>query len=197
MTDNFALFNVPRRPWLDEGTLKEKFLQLSAEVHPDRIHNAPAAEKAASSQRFAELNAAYNCLRESRERLRHLLELELGRKPSDLTNVPDNMMELFFSLGKTFREADAFLAEKARAKSPMVQVQLFQRGQEWVEKLSSLRQEVAARRDALITEIQSMSVNWESLTDKPLEKIQEFWRLLSFYDRWLAQIQERIVQLSF
>ena len=45
MTDSFSLLNEPRRPWLDAGALKQKFLPLSSAAHPDRTHNAPEAEK--------------------------------------------------------------------------------------------------------------------------------------------------------
>ena len=197
MIDFFALLAEPRRPWLDADSLKQKFLTLSAAVHPDRTHNAAAAEKLATNQRYTELNAAYNCLREPKDRLRHLLELELGKKPSDLTNVPDDLMDLFFEAGKTFRETDAFLAEKAKATSPLLQVALFERGQDWVEKLGGLRQKIAARRDSLLEELQAVDDAWETTAPKPLERLLEIWRLLSFYERWLAQIQERVVQLSF
>lgn len=81
MTDAFALLSESRRPWLDADALKSRFLPLSAEVHPDRVHSASEAEKAAANTRYAELNAAYNTLREPRDRLLHLLELEAGGKP--------------------------------------------------------------------------------------------------------------------
>ena len=48
MTDNFALLNEPRRPWLEANLLKQKFLALSADFHPDRIHNASESEKGRS-----------------------------------------------------------------------------------------------------------------------------------------------------
>jgi DnaJ-domain-containing protein 1 len=198
MTDNFSLLNEPRRPWLDADSLKEKFLKLSSAAHPDRIHGAQESEKLAATQRYTALNSAYNCLREPRDRLRHLLELELGKKPSDLTNVPDDLMELFFAAGKMFRETDAFLAEKAAVTSPLLLVGLFARGQDWIEKLGGLRQKIAARRDALLDELKSLDAAWEQAgVAKPLERLLEIWRLLSFYERWLAQIQERVVKLSF
>lgn len=197
MTDHFALLNEPRRPWLDAEALKAKFLTRSAEVHPDRVHQSSAADKLAANQRYTELNAAYNCLREPRHRLRHLLELELGVKPSDLTNVPDDLMEVFFSVGKVFREVDALLVEKGKATSPLLQVQLFERGQDEVEKLGALREKISARRDALVGELQAVTVGWEAATAKPTDTLLRIWRLLSFYDRWLAQIQERVAQLSF
>jgi DnaJ-domain-containing protein 1 len=195
MPDYFSLLNEPRRPWLDADALKEKFLKLSADAHPDRVHNADDATKAAANGHYTTLNAAYQCLREPRERLRHLLELALGAKPSDLTQVPDDLMALFFATGKEFRAADEFLAEKTRTTSPLMQVALFERGQEWVEKLQALRQTIAARRDALHDELKALDAAWD--TAQPLARVQEIWRLLSFYERWLAQLQERVVKLSF
>ena len=102
-------------------------------------------------------------------------------------------MELFFAVGKQFRETDAFLAEKANATSPLLQVQLFERGMERVDQLQAVSQQIAPRRDALLEELKTLDTNWRSHTDRLLN----IWRLLSFYERWLAQIQERIAQLSF
>jgi len=195
--DYFALLNESRRPWLEPEALKEKFFALSAEVHPDRLHQASESVKLAATRRYTELNAAYNCLREPRERLRHLLELELGQKPSDLTNVPNDLMELFFSVGTLLREVDGYLAEKAKATSPLLQVQLFERGQEWIEKLDAIRQLISSRRGPLLAELKQISARWDGSSPRPLERLLETWRLLSFYDRWLAQIQERTVQISF
>ena len=198
MTDNFLLLGEPRRPWLDAETLKEKFLTLSTTVHPDRVHNLSAMERENAQQRYTELNAAYNCLREPRLRLRHLLELELGTKPSDLTQVPEDLMALFFEIGKTFREVDAFLAEKAGASSPLIKVQLFERGMDWTETLGKLQQQVNARRDGLVDALKASDTTWSSPT-KPaaLARLENLYRLFSYYDRWLAQLQERSAQLSF
>ena len=197
MLDNFALLKSPRRPWLNPNSLKQTFFTLSAEIHPDRNHHAGALEKHSANERSAELNTAYQCLREPRERLRHLLELELGAKPSDLTAVPEDLMDLFFAIGKALRTVDALLVEKSNATSPLLQVQLFEREQASVENLSGLRQTVTIRRDALLEELEPMNAAWDMAATRPLERLQEIWRLLSFYDRWLAQLQERVGKLSF
>jgi DnaJ-domain-containing protein 1 len=197
MTDYFALLNAPRRPWLDAAALKETFLRLSAEVHPDRVHHQKADDQHEANQQFADFNAAYQCLREPRTRLRHLLELELDAKPSDLTNAPDDLMELFFSVGQTLRGADTVLAGKNAAASPLLQVDFFERAQELVDQLNQLRQPIVSRRDTLVTELRELDAAWDSTAPKPLPALLEIWRLLGFYDRWLAQIQERTVQLAF
>src|ERR1700756_1925347 len=119
MADYFMLLNEPRRPWIDPEELKQKFLALSSQVHPDRVHGAPEAERLAASRRYAEINSAYNCLREPKDRLRHLLELELGAKPVDIQRVPEEVMNTFFEVGQLCKEADRFLAERGKVSSPL------------------------------------------------------------------------------
>ena len=117
----FALLDEPRRPWVDPELLHQKFLALSARFHPDRVHEAPAAERQAAERSYAELSAACQCLREPAERLRHLLELELGEKPAGLQRLTPEMTDFFFEAGQLCREADAFRAEKAKVTSPVLQ----------------------------------------------------------------------------
>lgn len=198
MPNHFALLNEPRRPWLEPATLKEKFLTLSAAVHPDRVHNLSPAEREKAQQQYTELNAAYNCLRAPRRRLRHLLELELGTKPSDLTQVPEDLLNLFFAIGKAFREVDAFLVEKANASSPLIKVQLFERGLDWTDALGQLQQQIGARRQTLVEELKTVDATWSSpATPATLRQLENLYRLFSYFDRWLAQVQERSAQLSF
>ncbi len=113
MTDHFALLGEPRRPWLDTDPLKAKFLALSAEAHPDRVHRAGDDTKLAATERSAGLNAAYQCLRAPKERLFHLLCLELGQPPAKVEAVPSGLAELFMQANRLCAETDAVLAENA------------------------------------------------------------------------------------
>src|SRR5688572_1414187 len=112
MTDYFAVLDEPRRAWLDPEALKAKFLSLSATVHPDRVHGQSDAERKAAQDRYTQFNAAYQCLRDTKSRLQHLLELERGGKLQDVQQIPPETMDLFFQVGKLCREADDFLARK-------------------------------------------------------------------------------------
>lgn len=206
MTDNFALLHEPRLPWLDPDLLKQKFFPLSAPFHPDRVHGGTDAEKLSANQRYAELNAAYNCLREPKERLLHLIELELGKKPSDIQKIPPGTMDLFVEVGQTCRDADAFLAEKSKVTSPLLKVQLFERGQEWSDKLNALQQKINAKRETLSVELRDLNSEWQKAPaigspDRaaalPLERLEQIYRVFSYIARWSEQIQERVVQLSF
>ena len=162
MTDYFALLNEPRRPWLEPESLKTKFLALAAGIHPDRIHNADELEKAGANRRYAELNTAYKCLAEPKSRLRHLLELELGAKPKDIQQIPPALADMFAEVATTCRNADGFLAEKGKATSPLLQVQLFERAQEWIERLNLLQRKLNEWREKLTDELKSLDEKWSA-----------------------------------
>lgn len=203
-TDCFALLGEPRRPWIDPELLKLKFHAHSARFHPDRVHTAPEAERHAAEKSYAELSSAYQCLREPGERLRHLLELELGEKPAGLQPLAPEMTDFFFEAGRLCREADAFLAEKAKVTSPVLLAGLFERTQEWTERLGTMRQTINARRDELTAELKAMNAAWESAPPSkprrealPLKRLEELCALSGYLTRWSGQVQERIMQLSF
>jgi curved DNA-binding protein CbpA len=200
MTDNFALLDESRRPWIDPDSLKQKFRALSANVHPDKIHSASEAEKSAAAKQFAELNAAYNCLLEPKLRLLHLLELELGAKPKDIQQIPVALADLFAEVANACRSADTFLAEKNKATSPLLQVQLFERAQEWIEKLNSLQKKLNELREKLTGELKSLDAVWTAhdagAHKMLLPRLEELYRLSGYFNRWNGQIQERRVQLT-
>jgi curved DNA-binding protein CbpA len=202
IADFFAALDEPRRPWIDLDSLKRKFLALSAAVHPDRIHGAPEAERQAANRRFSEMNAAYQCLREPKERLRHLLELETGRKPSDIERIPPAMTDSFFEIGKLIKDTDAFLSARQNAASPVLKAQQFERGLEWTDKLQAMQAKINSRREELATELKTMNASWESAEGTenrsrlPLARLEEIYRMSGYFNRWSAQLQERIVQLA-
>jgi curved DNA-binding protein CbpA len=200
MTDYFKLLEQPRRPWLDADSLKQTFLARSAQIHPDRVHNAQEAERQAAGTRYAELNAAYQCLREPKERLRHLLDLESGPRSPDIQQVPPELTESFFEIGRLCREADALIAEKEKMTSPILQARLFERGAERTEQLMAMQQKIGDAREKLMTELKELNAAWESpKAGAPLllARLEEIRRLLGYFARWSEQIQERIVKLSF
>ncbi len=200
MTDNFALLDEPRRPWLDADLLKQKFLALASDAHPDRVHGASETEKAQVTKRYTQLNAAFNSLADPKLRLRHLLELELGVKPKDIQHIPTALADLFAEVANSCRSADGFLLEKSKATSPLVQVQLFERGQDWVEKLNGLQRKLNELREKLNGELKSLDTQWISAEAAArrviLPKLEELYRLFGYFNRWNNQIQERVVQLS-
>jgi DnaJ-domain-containing protein 1 len=204
--DNFVLLQEPRRPWIDPELLKANFLRLAAPFHPDKIHQASESEKAAANDRYAQFNAAYQCLLEPRDRLRHLLELESGAPPRDVQSIPPDLMNLAVEIGQICRETDQFLAARAKTESPLLKVQMFEKGMAWTDKLNRLRQQIDLRREELLAELKTMNTAWEAAPPPgstgraaalPLERLEQVCRLFSYLARWTSQVQERLVQLSF
>lgn len=203
MTDYFSLLGERRRPWLDPEVLKQKFLERSAGIHPDRVHALGAMERAAAQERYVELNAAFQCLREPRDRLRHLLELELGAAPKGIQRVPPELMDFSMEIGAACRQADALLVESATITSPLLKVQYFERSHERIEGLQGLQRKAVQRRDALFADLRSADTEWVTAqsSDVPeqarlLARLEELLHALGYFDRWITQLQERIVRLS-
>ena len=70
--DHFAMFDLPRKLWVDMAQLEQKFLQLSWKLHPDNFVNASAEEQERSLKRSSEVNDAYRVLRDPVARVEYL-----------------------------------------------------------------------------------------------------------------------------
>jgi len=205
MTDAFALFGEPRRPWLDPERVREKFLALSALVHPDRFHNAPESERTDATRRFADLNTACQILRDPKDRLQHLLELELGRPPGQVRPIDEQSMGWFTEVGQLCRSADELLDAQAARKSPLLKIQFVERGFELAERLNELQTRLGRRRNALEEELRSLNPVWEAAPSPgspartaalPGERLERLFQDFSYLRRWSQQLQERIVRLQ-
>lgn len=205
MIDCFALLDEPRRPAPDLDSLKTKFLALSAALHPDRLHNAPDSERVAATERYAALNAAYNTLRETKDRLGHLLELELGAKPRGIDAVPPEWMNGFMEVGQLCRSIDAFLAESAKVTSPLLKVQHFQKGMDWTDRVNETVQHLNGRMEELTRGLSDWNDRWakapaigdpDRAATLPLDDLAATFRGISFLSRWIDQLRERAVRLA-
>jgi curved DNA-binding protein CbpA len=205
VSDFFALLGQPRRPWLDLDSLKETFLQRSSLAHPDRVAAGNAEEKAAANDRFAELNAAYCTLRDTKLRLAHLLQLETGLVPKEIQRIPGAATELVFEAGQLVREADDLIAGKSANTSPMLKVRHFQAGLALTDKLVALQRRLNGVADTIAGELQAMNPQWAQADGvEPerraevlaLARLAELYQLQSYVSRWTQQLQERVARLA-
>jgi len=198
MTDYFALLEQPRRPWLDSDQLKQRFLALSADVHPDRVHSASSEARAAATQHFTALNAAYNCLKEPRDRLRHLVELELSRKPGDLKNVPNELADAFMKIAAASRISEKLATEKALLQSPLLLAGFFEKIQPHLDLIEQLQGEIVRLHSVALERLRALDVAWQNSGDHQaaLLQLEELAQVLGFHARWLAQLQESHLRLT-
>lgn len=203
--DAFAILGEPRRPSPDLDAIQAKFHALAATLHPDRSHGAGAEDRASANVRFAALSAAYACLREPKERLAHLLELELGAKPPDVQRIPPGTIALFAEVGAVCRAADLLLAARSAAAAPMQRWQSFEQALELVARIQAVKAAVRARELATLDEVAAMNASWESAPPAgdparpaalPLPRLAELSQLLGYFARWSAQLNERQTRLA-
>lgn len=192
MTDHFALLDEPRRPWIDAEGLKAKFLKVCAECHPDRSHQADPESKTRRTQEFIQFNTAYNCLRDPKERLLHLWQLETGKKPAELQEIPPELLGIFEQIATLTHDVEGFLKLKEKASSAVEKANLFERAMEWKAKLEGFHQEIEALRQELFRELALMNREWEEAPvtaaerqlKLPLQRLEQIYRMFSYLNRW-------------
>ena len=195
MVNHFARFGFEPRPWIDAELLKQRFLELTAETHPDK---AAPAEKADFEKNFQQLNESYQIIRSTRARLLHLLELSGLPKQEHVQNVPPDALEFFAQVAAVTKDADNLIKEKLASSSPMLKVQLMERALEQATAIQSLQEELRGRIGLIEDRLQILSRDW---TEPPsvagLNSLKECAAALGFLDRWTAQLQERVGSLTF
>ena len=206
MVDFFALFEVPRSPWLNEEDLKLRYHAQAMKIHPDRFHQAPLDVQAAATADYAQWNAAYQVLSDPRERLQHLLELEQGGKPFEIQQVSGETMDTGMKIAQLCRETDDFLSRKATITSPLLLAQEFEAGQTWLDQLQSWMRELTSRHDVLLAQVKQLATAWVPTPNDdtgetrvpalPLTRLETIFRELTYLKRWRDQINARIVALS-
>jgi molecular chaperone HscB len=104
-SDYFAMFEMPRKLWIEMTALEQKFLQLSWKLHPDNFVNASPEEREISLKRSSELNDAYRTLRDPVGRVEYLLAIEGARKSGEnKQQAPPELLEEVFELNESLDE---------------------------------------------------------------------------------------------
>ncbi len=104
-SDYFAMFEMPRKLWIEMASLEQKFLQLSFKLHPDNFVNATPEEREVSLKRSSELNDAYRTLRDPVGRVEYLLAIEGARKEGqNRQQAPPELLEEVFELNESLDE---------------------------------------------------------------------------------------------
>lgn len=73
--NHFEIFSLPQRYELDRAALDARYRELQRSVHPDRFASAGDQERRISMQQAAQINEAYQVLKDPLRRGRYLLEL--------------------------------------------------------------------------------------------------------------------------
>ncbi len=150
--DYFALFEMPRKLWIEMGGLEKKFLQLSWKLHPDNFVNATERERELSLEKSSQLNDAYRVLRDPIARVEYLLGIEGMRKEGERKQqAPPELLEEVFELNESLdelREAKASGGDLAAQKTRLESTE--KSFQEKLGEVDSQLQDAAREWDAAI-----------------------------------------------
>jgi molecular chaperone HscB len=161
--DYFALFEMPRKLWIEMDGLEKKFLQLSWKLHPDNFVKATERERELSLEKSSQLNDAYRTLRDPVARVEYLLGIEGMRKEGEhKQQAPPELLEEVFELNESLdelREAKAQGGDLAALKSRLegaeknfqgklveVDAQLQSTAREWDAKVDAGMDDTARKK---------------------------------------------------
>ena len=152
-SDYFAMFEIPRKLWIEMGALEKKFLQLSWKLHPDNYVNASPEEREISLKRSSELNDAYRTLREPVVRVEYLLAIEGARvEGKSKQQAPPELLEEVFELNESLdelREAKAASGDTSVLK----------------QRLEAEQKNFQSNLEEVDGELQATAKEWDSAAD--------------------------------
>jgi len=152
-SDYFAIFEIPRKLWIEMSELEKKFLQLSWKLHPDNYVNATPEEREISLKRSSELNDAYRTLREPVARVEYLLAIEGARvEGKNKQQAPPELLEEVFELNESLdelREAKAASGDTSSLK----------------QRLGSAQKKFQSKLEEVDSELQVVAKEWDAAAD--------------------------------
>lgn len=188
MTDAFALFGEPRRPWLDPDALKDKLHKWSAVHHPDVAAQGDA--------KFVEMNAAYRTLHDPKTRLRHLLELEFPGTLSGSLQIPSDIARLFETMNRERHSVEMFFQKRAHAKSPLETALLASERLELIPVLEKLLAILNQKHEGVLMQLKFIDAIWEEDHGKSKSTLLDTYQGLSYIGKWIEQLNSDLQKLN-
>jgi molecular chaperone HscB len=189
-SDYFAMFELPRKLWIEMGALEKKFLQLSWKLHPDNFVGATEQEREISLQRSSELNDAYRTLRDPIARVEYLLAIEGTRKNGEnKQQAPPELLEEVFELNESLDELREAKAEGS--DTALLRHKLEDAEKNFEEKLAQVD-----------TELQLAAREWDQVIDsaadetarrKAMSKLNELLNRRSYIRNLVVNVQKELL----
>jgi molecular chaperone HscB len=189
-SDYFAMFEMPRKLWVEMGALEHKFLQLSWKLHPDNFVNATPEEREISLKRSSELNDAYRTLRDPIARVEYLLAIEGARKEGKTRQqAPPELLEEVFELNESLdelREAKASGGDTASLK----------------HRLEAEEKNFEQKLNEVDGQLQAAAREWDKATDDKadesgrraiMDKLNELLNRRSYIRNLVVNVQKELL----
>lgn len=190
--DCFDILNLPPRPWVDEESARQVFLERSKACHPDRFHQADDATRAEAHATHLQLNEAWSQFSQPRRRLACLIQRYTGVVPRRVAQPPQDLMNLFMGISPVMNRADALARRLQESTSALEKALATAEALEIQEALQPAADQLGQRESALIQNIQDLDATWEDPpTPENLETLQGLYTALSYVSKWRGQVDEK------
>ncbi|BDH44926.1 co-chaperone protein HscB [Salmonella enterica subsp. enterica serovar Choleraesuis] len=170
--DYFTLFGLPVQYALDVAPLTARYQELQRQFHPDKFANAPATEQLQAVQQSANINQAWQTLRDPLARAEYLLSLKGFDLASEQQTVRDT----------------AFLMEQLELREELDEIEQARDGERLEDFITRVETMNRARHRQMVAELDSE--NWEQAADT-VRKLRFFDRLRSQTD----QLEEKLLDM--
>ena len=165
--DYFDLLSVPKMFAIDEGTLSGAFRAIARSVHPDRFGGERDEVNRLATRLSAEVNQAFNVLKDPVKRAAYMLELAGGPGASELREVPDGLLAEVMILREQIDEA------KAAGNSAAVE---------------DHRVAIAERRDATLKQITDCADGLDTSTEDQKKELRRLLNSVKYYGNLLKEL---------
>jgi hypothetical protein len=183
MEDAFAVFGIRRKPVIQEEALRERYLKLSVDRHPDA--------SGGKDEDFHLVQEAYKTLRDPAMRLLHLLELTFPEHQRDSGHAPH--AELFLRAGNAVQAARAVWQRFEKTSSALARALLSPEIAEALRQIREAFEVVEQAEDELDSELENLDARWPNVSPDELSTVATSFRFLC---RWKSQLSEWEFQLS-
>ena len=173
--DSFELFGLRRSYDVDLEALHRRYLALSRVIHPDIAGGEASQQRRQALNLSAELNLAYETLRDPVARAQYMLSLAGGPSASEMKIVPPSLLGEILVL----REA----IEEARESGDTATLQ-------------TIKQEVTAKRQVTLGKIGDLARQMECWSSDIRRQLREQLNIIKYWTSLLEQIPAGLVETS-
>ena len=165
--DYFDLLSVPKLYAIDEAMLSAAFRAIARSVHPDRFGGERDEVHRLATRLSAEINQAFNVLKDPVKRADYMLELTGGPGAAGLREVPHGLLAEVMVLREQIDEAKAAGDTAA---------------------IDDHRTALAERREATIRQIAECADGLETSTEDQKKEMRRLLNSVKYYDSLLKEL---------
>jgi molecular chaperone HscB len=164
----FELFGLPAAYELDPDALRQQYLVISRNIHPDRFANESPEASQLAMRLSAQVNQAYQILRDPCLRAEYLLELMGGQKAHEHKSVPPALLQEVMGLREDIEEAQHNVDREA---------------------IAALRERVLSRRKEVLAEIAALAGKLQQeKSERLLNDLRERLNVVKYFENLRTQL---------